>query len=490
MLYLMRDEVMDNEEDKEVSGIQYRLEQDFLGEKPIPSDSYYGIQTRRAAENFQVTGFPIASFPKLIRAIAAIKKAAAEANRHLGLLSPKIASAISRACDEIMQNQLFGNFIVDLIQGGAGTSTNMNVNEVIANRSLELLGYEKGQYHIVNPNDHVNLSQSTNDVYPTAIKIALINSIEELIPSMMDLIQTLQSKEQEFADVLKIGRTQLRDAVPMTLGQEFGAYATTLSEDIERLQEVSQLLTEINLGGTAIGTGINTDPRYAAIVCKELRDITTIDLKLSPNLIEATQDTGVFVLLSGILKRTAVKLSKICNDLRLISSGPRAGLNEINLPAVQAGSTIMPGKVNPVIPEMVSQVCYHVIGNDLIVTLAAEAGQLELNPYLPLIAFSLSGSTRMLRNAMITLTTRCIKGITANREYCLQTVKNSLGIATALTPYIGYEKAAEIAQEAYQSGQSVYDLVLAHGILSRKDLMNLLSPENLIKPQRGQEKSY
>lgn len=306
---------------------------------------------------------------------------------------------------------------------------------------------------------------------------------------MMDLIQTFQSKEQEFADVIKIGRTQLRDAVPMTLGQEFGAYATTLSEDIERLQEVSQLLTEINLGGTAIGTGINTDPRYAAIVCKSLRDITSLNLQLSPNLIEATQDTGVFVLLSGILKRTAVKLSKICNDLRLMSSGPRAGLNEINLPAVQAGSTIMPGKVNPVIPEMVSQVCYHVIGNDLIVTLAAEAGQLELNPYLPIIAFSLSGSTRMLRNAMITLTTRCIKGITANREYCLQTVKNSLGIATALTPYIGYEKAAEIAQEAYQSGQSVYDLILAQGILSRKELLNLLSPENLIKPQRGQEKS-
>lgn len=478
---------MGNEKNN-VSAIQYRIEQDFLGEISIPSDKYYGIQTSRAAENFQVTGFPIASFPKLIRAIAAIKKAAAVANRHLGLLSPQIASAISNACDEIMQNHLFENFIVDLIQGGAGTSTNMNVNEVIANRSLELLGYKKGQYHIVNPNDHVNLSQSTNDVYPTAIKIALISSIQELVPPMTDLIHTFQSKEREFADVLKIGRTQLRDAVPMTLGQEFGAYATTLSEDIERLHEVSQLLTEINLGGTAIGTGINTDPRYAELVCKELRDITAINLKLSPNLIEATQDTGVFVLLSGVLKRTAVKLSKICNDLRLMSSGPRAGLNEINLPAVQAGSTIMPGKVNPVIPEMVSQVCYHVIGNDLIVTLAAEAGQLELNPYLPLIAFSLSGSTRMLRNAMITLTTRCLKGITANREYCLQTVKDSLGIATALTPYIGYEKAAEIAQEAYQTGQSVYDLVLAHGILSHKELMDLLSPENLIKPQRGQEK--
>lgn len=475
--------------DKPASTVPSRVEHDFLGEKLIPIDRYYGIQTSRAAENFQVTGFPISSFPKLIRAIAAIKKAAAETNRQLGLLPGNIADVISGACDEILQNQLFEHFIVDLIQGGAGTSTNMNVNEVIANRALELLGHEKGQYHIVNPNDHVNLSQSTNDVYPTAIKIALIHSIQELLPTMTDLIHAFQSKEQEFGDVLKIGRTQLRDAVPMTLGQEFGAYATTLSEDIERLQEVSHLLAEINLGGTAIGTGINTDPRYSAIVCQELRDITGLNLKLSPNLIEATQDTGVFVLLSGMLKRTAIKLSKICNDLRLLSSGPRAGLNEINLPAVQAGSTIMPGKVNPVIPEMVSQVCYHVLGNDLIVTLAAEAGQLELNAYLPLIAFSLSGSTRMLRNAMITLTNRCITGITANRDHCLQTVQNSLGIATALTPYIGYEKAAEIAHEAFQSGQSVYDLVLERGILSRTELMKLLSPEHLIKPQRSSTES-
>jgi aspartate ammonia-lyase len=475
--------------DKPTSTVPSRVEHDFLGEKLIPIDRYYGIQTSRAAENFQVTGFPISSFPKLIRAIAVIKKAAAETNRQLGLLPDNIADVISSACDEILQNQFFEHFIVDLIQGGAGTSTNMNVNEVIANRALELLGHEKGQYHIVNPNDHVNLSQSTNDVYPTAIKIALIHSIQELLPTMTDLIHAFQSKEQEFGDVLKIGRTQLRDAVPMTLGQEFGAYATTLSEDIERLQEVSHLLAEINLGGTAIGTGINTDPRYSAIVCQELRDITGLNLKLSPNLIEATQDTGVFVLLSGILKRTAIKLSKICNDLRLLSSGPRAGLNEINLPAVQAGSTIMPGKVNPVIPEMVSQVCYHVLGNDLIVTLAAEAGQLELNAYLPLIAFSLSGSTRMLRNAMITLTNRCITGITANRDHCLQTVQNSLGIATALTPYIGYEKAAEIAQEAFQSGQSVYDLVLSRGILSRTELMKLLSPEHLIKPQRSSTES-
>ncbi len=480
---------MENGNSRPITTFQSRVERDFLGEKWIPSSAYYGIQTCRAADNFQITGFPISSFPKLIRAIAAIKKAAAQANHKLGLLSSEITEAISCSCDEIRQDKLFENFIVDLIQGGAGTSTNMNLNEVIANRSLELLGHNKGDYHIINPNDHVNLSQSTNDVYPTAIKIALIYSLRELIQSITDLIQAFQSKEQEFADVLKLGRTQLRDAVPMTLGQEFGAYATTLREDIERLNEVTQLLKEINLGGTAIGTGINTDPRYPNLVCEELHRITGLNLKISPNLIEATQDTGVFVLLSGMLKRTAVKLSKICNDLRLLSSGPRAGFNEINLPAVQAGSTIMPGKVNPVIPEMVNQVCYHVMGNDLVITLAAEAGQLELNAYLPIIAFSLSSSTRMLRNALITLTNRCIKGITANREYCLQTVKNSLGIATALTPFIGYEKAAEIAQEAYDSGQSVYDLVVARGILSQERLLELLSPEHLIKPQRRRNHS-
>jgi aspartate ammonia-lyase len=301
---------------------------------------------------------------------------------------------------------------------------------------------------------------------------------------MAELITALRSKEEEFADVLKVGRTELRDAVPITLGQEFGAYATTLGEDIQRLNEVCALMKEINLGGTAIGTGINADPRYPKLVCEELRDITGLDLVLSPNLIEATQDTGVFVITSGVLKRTAVKLSKICNDLRLMSSGPRAGFNEINLPAVQAGSSIMPGKVNPVIPEMVTEVCYQVIGNDLVVTLAAEAGQLELNAYLPIIAFSLSGSTRMLKNAMATLANRCINGITANREHGLNMVKNSLGIATALTPYIGYEEAAEIAKEAFKTGKSVYDLVMERGILSQQQLDELLSPERMVKPRR------
>lgn len=461
-----------------------RIERDFLGEMLIPEDAYYGIQTMRAMENFQVTGFPILSFPKLIRAVVAVKKAAAQANQRLGLLPNEIADAICQACDEIMENKFFENFVVDLIQGGAGTSTNMNVNEVIANRALELLGKKKGEYIVVNPNDHVNLSQSTNDVYPTAIKIALTYSIRELTEAIAELIKTLKRKEAEFADVLKVGRTELRDAVPISLGQEFSAYATTLGEDIERLNEMCSLMREINLGGTAIGTGINADPRYSKLACKELREITGLDLILSPNLIEATQDTGVFVLTSGALKRTAVKLSKICNDLRLMSSGPRAGFNEINLPVLQAGSSIMPGKVNPVIPEMVNEVCYQVIGNDLVVTLAAEAGQLELNAYLPIIAFNLLESTRILRNAMTILTRLCVVGITANREYCLEMVKRSLGIATALVPYIGYNKAAEVAQEAFKTGKSVYDLALERGTLSRKKLDELLSPERMIKPRR------
>jgi aspartate ammonia-lyase len=463
---------------------RWRMERDFLGEMRIPEDAYYGIQTMRAVENFPVTGFPILNFPKLIRAMAAVKKAAARANQRLGHLPDEIATAICLACDEIMENRLLENFVVDLIQGGAGTSTNMNVNEVVANRALELLKKKKGEYTVVNPNDHVNLAQSTNDVYPTAIKIALTYSIRELNEAMAELIKALRGKEAEFADVLKVGRTELRDAVPITLGQEFGAYATTLGEDVERLNEMCRLLREINLGGTAIGTGITADPRYPELVCKELREITGFNLISSPNLIEATQDTGVFVLTSGMLKRTAVKLSKICNDLRLMSSGPRAGLNEINLPVLQAGSSIMPGKVNPVIPEMVSEVCYQVIGNDLVVTLAAEAGQLELNAYLPVIAFNMFESTRILRNAMTILTHRCVGGITANREYCLEMVKQSLGLATALVPHIGYNQAAEMAQEALRTGKSVYNLALERGILSTKKLDKLLSPERMVKSRR------
>lgn len=465
----------------------FRIEEDFLGQKSIHEKHYYGIHTMRAKE-IQIVGFQISSFPKLIRAIAAIKKAASIANQKLGVIPESIGQAICVACDEIMENKLSDEFVVDLVQGGAGTSTNMNINEVIANRALELLGRKKGEYNFVHPIDHVNLCQSTNDVYPTAIKIALIFYVRELTDAMTELIEALREKEKEFASVLKIGRTELRDAVPITLGQEFGAYATTLGEDIERLNEVCCLVKEINLGGTAIGTGINADPEYPKLVCSELKRITGLDLILSPNLIEATQDTGVFVILSGVLKRTATKLSKMCNDLRLLSSGPRAGLNEINLPPIQAGSSIMPGKVNPVIPEIASEVCYQVIGNDLTVTLAAEAGQLELNPYLPIISFNLFESTKMLRNVMNVLARRCIRGITANREHCLSEVKNSLGLATVLTRFVGYDKASRIAKEAFETGKSVYELVLKEGILSKKQVEQLLSPENMTSPKHMAKK--
>ncbi len=466
-----------------------RVERDFLGEVSIPQNAYYGVQTVRAVENFPITGFPISTFPKLIRALAAIKSAAARANEELDLLPKEKADAICLACEEIMADELSENFIVDVLQGGAGTSTNMNINEVIANRAHELLGRSKGEYGFINPNDHVNLSQSTNDVYPTAIKIALIYDFRELTEVMGELIGALRAKEKEFSDIIKVGRTELRDAIPITLGQEFGAYATTLGEDIQRLNEVCVLLRETNLGGTAIGTGMNADPRYPQLVCEKLNKITGLEIVPSPDLVEATQDTGVFVFASGVLKRTAVKLSKICNDLRLMSSGPLAGFNEINLPPVQAGSSIMPGKVNPVIPEMVNQVCYRVIGSDLVITLAAEAGQLELNAYLPVIAFSLFESTGMLRNAMMTLADRCILGITANREYCLATVRNSLGLATALTPYIGYERAAAIAREAFETGKSVYDLAKERGVISETQLDRLLSPEQLVKPTSMRKRS-
>ena len=468
---------------------RYRTERDFLGEVSLPQKAYYGVQTARAVGNFPIAGFPISTFPKLIRAMAAIKCAAARSNEELGLLRKEIAHAICLACEEIMAGKLSDNFVVDVRQGGEGTSTNMNINEVIANRPQELLGKRKGEYGFINPNDHVNLSQSTNDVYPTAIKIALIYDIRELTEAMGELIEAFRTKEKEFANVLKVGRTGLRDAVPITLGQEFGAYATTLGEDIERLNEVCGLLRETNLGGTAVGTGMNADPRYPELVCRNLNEITGLEIVPSPDLVEATQDTGVFVMASGMLKRTSVKLSKICNDLRLMSSGPLAGFNEINLPPVQAGSSIMPEKVNPVIPEMVSQVCYRVIGSDLVVTLAAEAGQLELNAYLPVIAFSLFESTRTLRNAIVSLEDRCILGITANREYSLEMVRNSPGQATLLSPYIDYEKAAAIAREAFQTGKSVYALAKERGVISDTELERLLSPEHLVKPTRMRKRS-
>jgi aspartate ammonia-lyase len=463
---------------------KFRVERDLLGERQVPDGAYYGIQTLRAVENFPITGIPISHFPNLIKALAMVKKAAAIANFKLGLLTEEIHDAIARACDEIIEGALHKHFVVDVIQGGAGTSTNMNANEVIANRAIELLGGPRGDYHRVHPNNHVNLSQSTNDAYPTALKVGLLLSLKELENAMLYLLRSFREKEREFEDVIKMGRTQLQDAVPMTLGQEFGTYATMLEEDVRILGTTSQLITEINMGGTAIGTGINADPEYVPLVCEELRKITGLDLKISENLVEATQDTGAFVQLSGVFKRIVVKLSKVCNDLRLLSSGPRAGLREICLPPMQPGSSIMPGKVNPVIPEVFNQVAYQVVGNDLTVTMAGEAGQLQLNVMEPVIAFQLLQSIDIMRNAMITLADRCIKGITANREVCRKYVENSIGIVTVLNPCIGYENASAIAKEALQTGKSVCDLVLEKGLLTKEEIERMLSPDEMIRPRK------
>ncbi len=461
----------------------FRLEADFLGERRVPADAYFGIHTLRALENFPISGIPISTFPDLISALACVKQAAARTNRGLGFLSARRAKVIEGACEEIRRGLLHEQFVVDVIQGGAGTSTNMNANEVIANRGLELLGRGRGEYRHLHPIEHVNLSQSTNDVYPTALKIGLLFSIEQLTAAMATLRAAFEAKSVEFSDALKMGRTQLQDAVPMTLGQEFGAFAVTMGEDEERLGEASRLIREINLGATAIGTGINTPPEYAPLVCRHLAEITGIDLVTAPHLVEATQDAGAFVQLSGVLKRVAVKLSKTCNDLRLLSSGPRAGLAEINLPARQAGSTIMPGKVNPVIPEVVNQVAFEVIGNDVAVSFAAEAGQLQLNAFEPLIAASLFGSLSHLRNACLTLEANCVRGITANRERMRHAVEESVGLATALNPYIGYERASAVAREAYETGESVYSLVLAKGWMSAEQLDAALTPEVLTAPR-------
>ncbi|TMH37556.1 MAG: aspartate ammonia-lyase [Betaproteobacteria bacterium] len=460
-----------------------RSEHDLLGDRLVPAHAYYGVHTLRAMENFPITGNPISIYPDLIRALACIKQAAALANHELGMLGKAKADAIVAACEEIRAGKLHGEFVVDVIQGGAGTSTNMNANEVIANRALELLGHAKGDYRHLHPNEDVNMGQSTNDVYPTSLKLAAWFGIFQLIVSMAALRRAFEVKAGEFQDVLKMGRTQLQDAVPMTLGQEFSTYAVMLGEDEERLREAALLIREINLGATAIGTGINAHPDYAARVCRRLAEITDIPLVTAPNLVEATQDCGAFVQVSGVLKRVAVKLSKTCNDLRLLSSGPRAGLGEINLPPMQAGSSIMPGKVNPVIPEVVNQIAFEVIGNDITVTFAAEAGQLQLNAFEPIIAHSLFKSVKHLRNGCLTLAERCVKGITANREKLRSSVESSIGIVTALNPYIGYANATQVAQDALATGRSVYALVLEKGLLSKEHLDAILKPEVLTQPR-------
>ncbi len=462
-----------------------RLEHDLLGEREVPADHYYGIQTLRAVENFNITGIPVAHYPRLVQSLAYIKKAAALTNLKLGLLPQELAQAIGQACDDIVNGELLSEFVVDVIQGGAGTSTNMNANEVIANRALEHLGYAKGRYDVIHPLNHVNMSQSTNDVYPTALRLTLSMKLDGLMVEMQSLQEALMTKGVEFMEVIKMGRTQLQDAVPMTLGQEFEAWSVTVGEDIARVREAQSLIREINLGATAIGTGINAPQNYSSEVIAKLRELSGVPVVQSPNLVEATQDAGAYVQLSGVLKRVAVKLSKISNDLRLLSSGPRAGLGEINLPPMAPGSSIMPGKVNPIIPEVVNQVAFEVIGNDLTVTMAAEAGQLELNAMEPVIAYNLFTSLDMLGRACRTLVRRCINGISANREHCRRMVENSIGLVTALNPVLGYEKSSQIAEEALQSGKSVVEVVLEKGYLSREELEKILSPEKMARSRTG-----
>ncbi len=458
----------------------YRIESDLLGEMQVPKDAYYGVQTQRAVDNFYITGQKMGDYPEFVKAIAYVKLAAAKTNHDMGLLDAPMTDAISQACQEIIDGQFHDQFPVDMIQGGAGTSVNMNANEVIANRALEIMGYEKGDYQHCYPNDHLNLSQSTNDVYPTTVRLTIIMMNHLLVKHLAALNSSFRLKGKEFSDVIKMGRTQLQDAVPMTLGQEFEAFAATLDEEITLLNNISNLFLEINMGGTAIGTGINAPQGYAKLCAEKLANLTGESFISAPNLVEATPDTGSYVIYSSALKRLAVKLSKICNDLRLLSSGPRAGLNEINLPKMQPGSSIMPGKVNPVIPEVVNQVCYKVIGNDLTVTFAAEAGQLQLNVMEPVLCASIVESMVFLQRAMDTLRTKCIDGITANREVCKNLVMNSIGIVTALNPYIGYKASTKIAQQAMETGKTVYDLVLEQNILSKEKLDEILDPKNML----------
>ena len=461
-------------------GHRVRVEHDLLGDRELPDDALYGVQTLRALENFPITGIALREFPTLIEALAAVKEAAALANAELGLLPPDAADVIIRAAREVREGRHHEHFLVDMVQGGAGTSTNMNANEVIANRALELLGRPRGDYAVISPNTHVNLSQSTNDVYPTAVKLALHTGIEGLRVAMREMADAFLKKGDEFASLLKMGRTQLQDAVPMTLGQEFSAFAHTILEDVDRLGEAQALIREINMGATAIGTRINTPPGYAEAVRRHLSAVSGLELITAPDLVEATADTGAFVQLSGVLKRCAVKISKICNDLRLLSSGPRAGLGEINLPPMQPGSSIMPGKVNPVIPEVVNQVCFDVIGGDVTVTLAAEAGQLQLNVFEPIIAFRLLHGLDSMKQAFVVLRTRCVEGITANPDRMRWFVEHSIGIVTALVPVLGYETATEIAKEALATGRGVYDLVCDRGLMTREELDRVLDPRVML----------
>lgn len=471
---------------QEMSG--FRLEHDSLGQREISDHAYYGVQTQRAMENFAISGVFIHNFEHLVEGLAMVKKAAALANYELDTLDEEKKNAICTACDELLEGQLHEHFTVDMFQGGAGTSTNMNANEVIANRGLEIMGHPKGDYRFLHPNDHVNCSQSTNDAYPTAIKLAVMLSNRNLIRAMEGLQSSLKTKALEFNDVLKMGRTENQDAVPMTLGQEFSAYAVMIDSAIKAIERAAFEFTDINMGATAIGTGINSPPGYANLVTEKLSEVSGFELRRAANLVEATQNAGAFCQMSATLKRAAVQISKICNDLRWLSSGPRCGLNEINLPPMQPGSSIMPGKVNPVIPELVNQICYQVMGYDAVVSMASEASELELCMAEPIIAFDLLHGMMILKNGCVTLASRCIDGIEANRDVCRSYVENSIGLITALVPVIGYEKSAAIAKEALKTGGSVYNLVLEKGILQKDKLDEMLMPEHMTDPREIPEK--
>lgn len=469
---------MANENEK-----KFRVESDLLGELQVPAEAYYGVQTQRAINNYKISGKHMCDYPEYVKAIAYVKLAAAEANHELGQLPDDVADAMCRACREIIDGKFHENFVTDMVQGGAGTSVNMNANEVIANRALELMGYEKGDYQHCWPNDHCNCGQSTNDVYPTTIRLTFIEMNKQLVAALERLVASFRKKGEEFKNNIKMGRTQLQDAVPMTSGQEFTAFANTLEEEIGNLNRNVELMLEINMGATAIGTGLNAVPGYAELCTKKLAELTGKNFTLGKDLVEATPDTGDYVSYSGALKRLAVKLSKICNDLRLMASGPRCGLHEINLPPMAPGSSIMPGKVNPVIPEVTNQTCFKVIGNDTTVMIAAEAGQLQLNVMEPVITQCIIESQTWLGRAMDTLRERCVDGITVNAEHNAETVRNSIGIVTALNPYIGYKNSTKIAKEALETGASVYDLVLRDKILTKEKLDAILDPKHMLDPE-------
>ncbi len=475
---------LDLESTQAMTTMKTRIEEDLLGQRHIPQDAYWGIHTLRAIENFHISTTTISDVPEFVRGMVYTKKAAAMANKELGAIPSDVGEYIIKACDVILETgKCMDQFPSDVYQGGAGTSVNMNANEVIANLALELMGQEKGAYHIINPNDHVNRSQSTNCAYPTGFRIAVYNSVLKLLDSLAYLQESFEHKAIEFSGILKMGRTQLQDAVPMTVGQEFRAYSILLKEEIKNLTYTAQLLLEVNLGATAIGTGLNAATGYQALSVAHLADVTGLPCSPAEDLIEATSDCGAYVMVHSALKRSAVKLSKICNDLRLLSSGPRSGFNEINLPEMQAGSSIMPAKVNPVIPEVVNQVCFKVIGNDTTITFAAEAGQLQLNVMEPVIGQAMFESIELLSNACVNLRDKCISGITVNKEVCENYVYNSIGIVTYLNPFIGHHEGDIVGKICAETGKSVREVVLERGLLTEEQLDDIFSVENLMHPQ-------